>query len=41
MKKEAKVYEKPQIEVIGLQVEGTMCWSALEKLEEKEGDWGW
>lgn len=37
----AKNYENPLTEVVELQVEGTMCWSALEKLEEKEGDWGW
>ena len=37
----AKRYEEPQVEIVELYAEGTMCWSSLEQLEEKEGDWGW
>ena len=34
-------YETPVLEFYDFQSEGMICWSAIEKLEESEGDWGW
>ena len=35
-------YESPEVTLLEVHSEGTiMSWSAIENLEENEGDWGW
>lgn len=41
-KMEKQIYESPETVVCDIQPEGpVMSWSAIENLEENEGDWGW
>jgi len=41
-KMERQIYESPETVLCDIQPEGpVMSWSAIENLEENEGDWGW
>lgn len=41
-KMERQIYESPETVLCDIQPEGSvMSWSAIENLEENEGDWGW